>query len=63
VLWLLVFASLRFNSTNAEKPPLKHIAELLKLTKLPITKLATPLQLNDVFTALKWFQNDLAAPV
>ena len=58
----LALSSLRFYSTNAEKPPLKLVAELRKLTEVSITKAREALAAsnNDVSAALKWLQNDLA---
>ena len=56
------FAPIRFYSRNAEKPPLKLVAELRKLTEVPITKAREALAAsnNDVSAALQWLQNDLA---
>jgi elongation factor Ts len=56
------FTSLRLYSTTAEKPPLKLVAELRKLTEVSITKAREALAAsnNDVSTALEWLQNDLA---
>lgn len=58
----LALSSFRFYSTNAEKPPLKLVAELRKLTEVSITKAREALAAsnNDVSAALKWLQNDLA---
>lgn len=58
----LPLSSFRFYSTNAEKPPLKLVAELRKLTEVSITKAREALAAsnNDVSSALKWLQNDLA---
>ncbi len=57
-----VFAPIRFYSRSAEKPPLKLVAELRKLTEVPITKAREALAAsnNDVSAALQWLQNDLA---
>ena len=56
------FTSLRFYSRQAEKQPLKLVAELRKLTEVSITKAREALAAsnNDVSGALKWLQNDLA---
>lgn len=56
------FTSLRFYSTHVEKPSLKLVAELRKLTEVSITKAREALAAsnNDVSAALKWLQNDLA---
>jgi len=56
------FTSFRFYSRHVEKPPLKLIAELRKLTEVSITKAREALAAsnNDVSAALKWLQNDLA---
>jgi elongation factor Ts len=56
------FAPVRFYSRNAEKPPLKLVAELRKLTEVPITKAREALAAsnNDVSAALQWLQTDLA---
>jgi len=56
------FTSIRFYSVNAEKPSLKLVAELRKLTEVSITKAREALAAsnNDVSAALKWLQNDLA---
>ncbi|KAF8492742.1 elongation factor TS-domain-containing protein [Russula emetica] len=58
----LALSSFRFYSTNAEKPPLKLVAELRKLTEVSITKAREALAAsnNDVSAALKWLQNDIA---
>src|SRR6266446_3815164 len=58
----LALSSFRFYSTSAEKPPLKLVAELRKLTEVSITKAREALAAsnNDVSAALKWLQNDLA---
>lgn len=58
----LTLTSFRFYSTNAEKPPLKLVAELRKLTEVSITKAREALAAsnNDVSAALNWLQNDLA---
>ena len=58
----LALSSFRFYSTNAEKPPLKLVAELRKLTEVSITKAREALAAssNDVSAALSWLQNDLA---
>ena len=58
----LALSSFRFYSTNAEKPPLKLVAELRKLTEVSITKAREALAAsnNDVSAALNWLQNDLA---
>jgi elongation factor Ts len=55
------FTSFRFYSRHAEKPPLKLVAELRKLTEVSITKAREALAAsnNDVSAALKWLQNDL----
>src|SRR5258708_1450977 len=60
-VWPLAFSSFRLYSTNAEKPPLKLVAELRKLTEVSITKAREALaeSNNDVSAALKWLQNDL----
>ena len=57
-----VFRSLRFYSQSSEKPPLKLVAELRKLTEVSITKAREALAAsnNDVSAALVWLQNDLA---
>jgi elongation factor Ts len=57
-----IFPSLRLYSTTAEKPPLKLVAELRKLTEVSITKAREALAAsnNDVSAALEWLQNDLA---
>jgi elongation factor Ts len=59
----LASSSFRLYSTNAEKPPLKLVADLRKLTEVSITKAREALaeSNNDVSAALKWLQNDLAA--
>jgi elongation factor Ts len=56
------FAPIRFYSRSAEKPPLKLVAELRKLTEVPITKAREALAAsnNDVSAALQWLQADLA---
>jgi elongation factor Ts len=58
----LALSSFRFYSTNAEKPPLKLVAELRKLTEVSITKAREALAAsnNDLSAALNWLQNDLA---
>jgi elongation factor Ts len=58
----LTFSSFRLYSTNADKPPLKLVAELRKLTEVSITKAREALAAsnNDVSAALNWLQNDLA---
>jgi hypothetical protein len=58
----LALSSFRFLSTNAEKPPLKLVAELRKLTEVSITKAREALATsnNDLSAALNWLQNDLA---
>ncbi len=60
-VWPLAFSSFRLYSTNVEKPPLKLVAELRKLTEVSITKAREALaeSNNDVSAALKWLQNDL----
>jgi elongation factor Ts len=57
-----VFRSLRLYSQCPEKPPLKLVAELRKLTEVSITKAREALAAsnNDVSAALVWLQNDLA---
>ncbi|KAI9453543.1 elongation factor TS-domain-containing protein [Lactarius psammicola] len=57
-----VFRSLRLYSQFAEKPSLKLVAELRKLTEVSITKAREALAAsnNDVSAALAWLQNDLA---
>jgi len=56
------FTSIRSYSVNTEKPPLKLVAELRKLTEVSITKAREALAAsnNDVSAALEWLQNDLA---
>ena len=56
------FTSFRFYSSHAEKPSVKLISELRKLTEVSITKARDALAAsnNDVSAALKWLQNDLA---
>ncbi|KAI0323008.1 EF-TsMt 2 [Amylostereum chailletii] len=53
---------LRSYSTSTEKPSLKLVAELRKLTEVSITKAREALTAsnNDVTAALKWLQKDLA---
>jgi elongation factor Ts len=56
------FSSLRHYSTNGpEKPSLKLVAELRKLTEVSITKAREALSAsnNDVKTALEWLKTDL----
>ncbi|KAJ6575433.1 elongation factor TS-domain-containing protein [Mycena capillaripes] len=56
------FTSLRRYSTNGpEKPSLKLVAELRKLTEVSIVKAREALSAsnNDVQTALQWLKNDL----
>jgi hypothetical protein len=62
VRWPPVFTSFRFHSINSEKPLLKLVAGLEKLKEVSITKACNALVTsnNDVSTALKWFQNNLA---
>ena len=57
-----IFRSLRLYSQFSEKPPLKLVAELRKLTEVSITKAREALAAsnNDVSAALVWLQNDLA---
>ena len=57
----LVFTPIRFYSGSAEKPSLKLVAELRKLTEVSITKAREALAAsnNDVSAALRWVQNDL----
>ncbi|KAI9449844.1 hypothetical protein F5148DRAFT_619884 [Russula earlei] len=57
------FTSIRFYSVNAEKPPLKLVAELRKLTEVSITKAREALAAsnNDPPAALEWLKNDLVA--
>lgn len=57
-----VFRFLRLYSQSAEKPSLKLVAELRKLTEVSITKAREALAAsnNDVSAALAWLQNDLA---
>ena len=57
-----IFRSLRLYSQLSEKPPLKLVAELRKLTEVSITKAREALAAsnNDVSAALVWLQNDLA---
>ncbi|KAH9973231.1 hypothetical protein BGW80DRAFT_1437263 [Lactifluus volemus] len=57
-----IFTSFRLYSTTADKPPLKLVAELRKLTEVSITKAREALAASDnnVSAALKWLQNDLA---
>ena len=57
-----VLRSLRLYSQSAEKPSLKLVAELRKLTEVSITKAREALTAsnNDVSAALAWLQNDLA---
>ncbi|KAF8265133.1 elongation factor TS-domain-containing protein [Lactarius quietus] len=57
-----LFRSLRLYSQFSEKPPLKLVAELRKLTEVSITKAREALAAtnNDVSAALAWLQNDLA---
>jgi elongation factor Ts len=56
-----VVRSLRLYSQFSEKPPLKLVAELRKLTEVSITKAREALAAsnNDVSAALVWLQNDL----
>jgi elongation factor Ts len=58
----LVFTPIRFYSRSAEKPSLKLVAELRKLTEVSITKAREALAAsnNDVSAALQWLQNDLS---
>ncbi len=58
----LALSSFRFYFTSAEKPYLKLVAELRKLTGVSITKAREALAAsnNDVSAALKWLQSDLA---
>ena len=58
----LALSSFRSYSTNAEKPSIKLVAELRKLTEVSITKAREALAAsnNDVSAALNWLQNDLA---
>jgi len=53
---LLALSSFRFYSTNTEKPPLKFVAELRKLTEVSITKARGALAAsnNDVSAALNY---------
>ncbi|KAJ7786641.1 elongation factor Ts, mitochondrial [Mycena metata] len=55
------FSSLRRYSTTPEKPSLKLVAELRKLTEVSIVKAREALSAsnNDVQTALQWLKNDL----
>ncbi|KAH9024427.1 hypothetical protein EDB84DRAFT_1506831 [Lactarius hengduanensis] len=57
-----VFSSLRLYSQFAEKPSVKLVAQLRKLTEVSITKAREALAAsnNDVPAALAWLQNDLA---
>jgi elongation factor Ts len=57
-----IFGTLRLYSQFSQKPPLKLVAELRKLTEVSITKAREALAAsnNDVSTALAWLQNDLA---
>ncbi|KAI9507790.1 hypothetical protein F5148DRAFT_1276063 [Russula earlei] len=57
------FTSIRFYSVNAEKHPLKLVAELRKLTEVSITKARKALAAsnNDPLAALEWLKNDLVA--
>ncbi len=59
---LPIFRSLRFYSQATEKPSLKLVAELRKLTEVSISKAREALAAsnNDVPAALAWLQNDLA---
>ena len=56
-----VFTPIRFYSGSAEKPPIKLVAELRKVTEVSITKAREALAAsnNDVSAALQWLQNDL----
>ncbi|KAH8976443.1 elongation factor TS-domain-containing protein [Lactarius hatsudake] len=57
-----VFSSLRLYSQFAEKPSVKLVAQLRKLTEVSITKAREALAAsnNDVSAALAWLQSDLA---
>jgi hypothetical protein len=56
------FTSFRFYPRHAEKPPLKLIAELRKITEVSITKRCEAARRveNDLSAAFNWLQNDLA---